>query len=62
MDNGFAYLGELSHGYLQNRMEHLVCYIGGNLALASQGAEPPELARWYLEVCSILAILVSMSC
>jgi len=48
---GHMYVGELAGGAFVQRMEHLTCFLGGNLALGvAEGAVSGEKAARYLEV------------
>ena len=44
--DGLLYVGDKQHGVVQKRMDHLACFLGGQLQMAVVGA-PPDLAEWY---------------
>ncbi|KAK1792225.1 hypothetical protein P4O66_012184 [Electrophorus voltai] len=51
---GLMFVGELSHGHFSPKMDHLVCFLPGTLALGVHHglpAEHMELARQLMETC-----------
>ncbi|XP_041854749.1 mannosidase, alpha, class 1B, member 1b [Melanotaenia boesemani] len=52
--NGLTFVGELSHGQFSPKMDHLVCFLPGTLALGAHNglpAEHMELAKQLMETC-----------
>ncbi|XP_062399026.1 mannosidase, alpha, class 1B, member 1b [Sardina pilchardus] len=52
--SGLAFVGELSHGHFSSKMDHLVCFLPGTLALGHHHglpAEHLELAKQLMEGC-----------
>uniref|UniRef100_A0A8B9KG71 alpha-1,2-Mannosidase n=1 Tax=Astyanax mexicanus TaxID=7994 RepID=A0A8B9KG71_ASTMX len=51
---GLTFVGELSHGHFSPKMDHLVCFLPGTLALGAHhglDAEHMELAKQLMETC-----------
>ncbi|KAI7812705.1 mannosidase, alpha, class 1B, member 1b isoform X1 [Triplophysa rosa] len=51
---GLTFVGELSHGHLSPKMDHLVCFLPGTLALGAHHGLPAdhmELAKELIETC-----------
>ncbi|XP_051519774.1 endoplasmic reticulum mannosyl-oligosaccharide 1,2-alpha-mannosidase-like [Myxocyprinus asiaticus] len=51
---GLTFVGELSHGYFSAKMDHLVCFLPGTLALGAHHGLPAdhmELAQQLMETC-----------
>ncbi|KAL6465303.1 hypothetical protein MHYP_G00254360 [Metynnis hypsauchen] len=51
---GLTFVGELSHGHFTPKMDHLVCFLPGTLALGAHhglAAEHMELAQQLMETC-----------
>ncbi|RVE68802.1 hypothetical protein OJAV_G00095130 [Oryzias javanicus] len=51
---GLTFVGELSHGQFSPKMDHLVCFLPGTLALGAHNGLPPEhmdLAKQLMETC-----------
>ncbi|POM71946.1 Mannosyl-oligosaccharide alpha-1,2-mannosidase [Phytophthora palmivora] len=52
--NGFVFIGELVYGKFEPKMDHLVCFVPGMLALGYQNGMPEEhltLAKQLMETC-----------
>ncbi|XP_039658585.1 mannosidase, alpha, class 1B, member 1b isoform X2 [Perca fluviatilis] len=52
--NGLTFVGELSHGQLSPKMDHLVCFLPGTLALGAHNGLPADhmdLAKQLMETC-----------
>uniref|UniRef100_A0A8C5NC28 alpha-1,2-Mannosidase n=1 Tax=Gouania willdenowi TaxID=441366 RepID=A0A8C5NC28_GOUWI len=52
--NGLTFVGELSHGQFSPKMDHLVCFLPGTLALGAHFGLPAdhmELAKELMETC-----------
>ncbi|XP_041956871.1 mannosidase, alpha, class 1B, member 1b [Alosa sapidissima] len=52
--SGLAFVGELSHGHFSSKMDHLVCFLPGTLALGHHHGLPVEhleLAKQLMEGC-----------
>ncbi|KAJ3603535.1 hypothetical protein NHX12_028280 [Muraenolepis orangiensis] len=52
--SGLSFVGELSHGQFSPKMDHLVCFLPGTLALGAHHGLPDdhmELARKLMETC-----------
>uniref|UniRef100_A0A8C1JJX8 alpha-1,2-Mannosidase n=1 Tax=Cyprinus carpio TaxID=7962 RepID=A0A8C1JJX8_CYPCA len=52
--SGLAFVGELSHGHFSPKMDHLVCFLPGTLALGAHYGLPAdhmELAKQLMETC-----------
>uniref|UniRef100_A0A8C5F8E0 alpha-1,2-Mannosidase n=2 Tax=Gadus morhua TaxID=8049 RepID=A0A8C5F8E0_GADMO len=52
--SGLTFVGELSHGQFSPKMDHLVCFLPGTLALGAHHGLPDdhlELARLLMETC-----------
>ncbi|CAL1615256.1 unnamed protein product [Knipowitschia caucasica] len=52
--NGLTFVGELSHGQFSPKMDHLVCFLPGTLALGAHHGLPEdhmELAKQLMETC-----------
>ncbi|XP_063346809.1 mannosidase, alpha, class 1B, member 1b [Pelmatolapia mariae] len=52
--NGLTFVGEVSHGQFSPKMDHLVCFLPGTLALGSYNGLPSDhmdLARQLMETC-----------
>ncbi|XP_076021220.1 mannosidase, alpha, class 1B, member 1b isoform X2 [Genypterus blacodes] len=52
--NGLTFVGELSHGQFSPKMDHLVCFLPGTLALGAHNGLPAEhmdLAKQLMETC-----------
>ncbi|XP_022607948.1 endoplasmic reticulum mannosyl-oligosaccharide 1,2-alpha-mannosidase [Seriola dumerili] len=52
--NGLTFVGELSHGQFSPKMDHLVCFLPGTLALGAHNGLPADhmdLARQLMETC-----------
>uniref|UniRef100_A0A8C2HK21 alpha-1,2-Mannosidase n=1 Tax=Cyprinus carpio TaxID=7962 RepID=A0A8C2HK21_CYPCA len=52
--SGLTFVGELSHGYFSPKMDHLVCFLPGTLALGAHFGLPAdhmELAKQLMETC-----------
>ncbi|XP_052412262.1 endoplasmic reticulum mannosyl-oligosaccharide 1,2-alpha-mannosidase-like [Carassius gibelio] len=52
--SGLTFVGELSHGYFSPKMDHLVCFLPGTLALGTHFGLPAdhmELAKQLMETC-----------
>ncbi|XP_040897421.1 endoplasmic reticulum mannosyl-oligosaccharide 1,2-alpha-mannosidase-like isoform X2 [Toxotes jaculatrix] len=52
--NGFTFVGELSHGQFSPKMDHLVCFLPGTLALGAHNGLPADhmdLAKQLMETC-----------
>ncbi|XP_049907316.1 mannosidase, alpha, class 1B, member 1b [Epinephelus moara] len=52
--NGLTFVGELSHGQFSPKMDHLVCFLPGTLALGAHHGLPAdhmELAKQLMETC-----------
>ncbi|KAI1900538.1 hypothetical protein AGOR_G00050960 [Albula goreensis] len=51
---GLTFVGELSHGHFSPKMDHLVCFLPGTLALGAHNGLPEdhmELAKQLMETC-----------
>jgi hypothetical protein len=44
------FIGDLAGGGFQARMDHLACFLGGTLMMASQGAKDAESQTFYTEI------------
>ncbi|KPP66808.1 endoplasmic reticulum mannosyl-oligosaccharide 1,2-alpha-mannosidase-like [Scleropages formosus] len=54
LSHGLTFVGELSHGRFNPKMDHLVCFLPGTLALGAYNGLPPnhmELATQLMETC-----------
>ncbi|XP_036383218.1 mannosidase, alpha, class 1B, member 1b [Megalops cyprinoides] len=52
--SGLTFVGELSHGHFSPKMDHLVCFLPGTLALGAHNGLPSEhmeLAKQLMETC-----------
>lgn len=52
--NGLTFVGELSHGQFSPKMDHLVCFLPGTLALGAHNGLPADhmdLAKQLMETC-----------
>ncbi|XP_068167597.1 mannosidase, alpha, class 1B, member 1b [Antennarius striatus] len=52
--NGLTFVGELSHGEFSPKMDHLVCFLPGTLALGAHNGLPADhmdLAKQLMETC-----------
>ncbi|KAF3696306.1 Endoplasmic reticulum mannosyl-oligosaccharide 1,2-alpha-mannosidase [Channa argus] len=52
--NGFTFVGEVSHGQFSPKMDHLVCFLPGTLALGAHNGLPADhmdLAKKLMETC-----------
>ncbi|KAJ8379700.1 hypothetical protein SKAU_G00004780 [Synaphobranchus kaupii] len=52
--SGLTFVGELSHGHFSPKMDHLVCFLPGTLALGAHNGLPGdhmELAKQLMETC-----------
>ncbi|KAJ8413840.1 hypothetical protein AAFF_G00064380 [Aldrovandia affinis] len=52
--SGLTFVGELSHGHFSPKMDHLVCFLPGTLALGAHNGLPVEhmeLAQQLMETC-----------
>ncbi|XP_034547328.1 mannosidase, alpha, class 1B, member 1b [Notolabrus celidotus] len=52
--NGLTFVGELSHGQFSPKMDHLVCFLPGTLALGAHNGLPSDhmdLAKQLMETC-----------
>ncbi|XP_051806649.1 endoplasmic reticulum mannosyl-oligosaccharide 1,2-alpha-mannosidase-like [Acanthochromis polyacanthus] len=52
--NGLTFVGELSHGQFSPKMDHLVCFLPGTLALGAHNGLPADhmdLAKELMETC-----------
>ncbi|XP_029295365.1 mannosidase, alpha, class 1B, member 1b isoform X2 [Cottoperca gobio] len=52
--NGLTFVGELSHGQFSSKMDHLVCFLPGTLALGAHNGLPADhmdLAKQLMETC-----------
>lgn len=52
--SGLTFVGELSHGHFSPKMDHLVCFLPGTLALGAHNGLPQEhmeLAKQLMETC-----------
>ncbi|XP_035852362.1 mannosidase, alpha, class 1B, member 1b isoform X4 [Sander lucioperca] len=52
--NGLTFVGELSHGQFSPKMDHLVCFLPGTLALGAYNGLPADhmdLAKQLMETC-----------
>lgn len=52
--NGLTFVGELSHGQFSPKMDHLVCFLPGTLALGAYNGLPEDhmdLAKQMMETC-----------
>ncbi|XP_034027212.1 endoplasmic reticulum mannosyl-oligosaccharide 1,2-alpha-mannosidase-like [Thalassophryne amazonica] len=52
--NGLTFVGELSHGHFSPKMDHLVCFLPGTLALGAHSGLPVDhmvLAKQLMETC-----------
>ncbi|XP_033828217.1 mannosidase, alpha, class 1B, member 1b [Periophthalmus magnuspinnatus] len=52
--NGLTFVGELSHGQFSPKMDHLVCFLPGTLALGAHNGLPEDhmdLAKQMMETC-----------
>ncbi|XP_076586396.1 mannosidase, alpha, class 1B, member 1b isoform X1 [Chaetodon auriga] len=52
--NGLTFVGELSHGQFSPKMDHLVCFLPGTLALGAHNGLPNDhmdLAKQLMETC-----------
>ncbi|XP_055017884.1 mannosidase, alpha, class 1B, member 1b isoform X2 [Boleophthalmus pectinirostris] len=52
--NGLTFVGELSHGQFSPKMDHLVCFLPGTLALGTHNGLPQDhmdLAKQMMETC-----------
>ncbi|XP_071399969.1 mannosidase, alpha, class 1B, member 1b [Centroberyx affinis] len=52
--NGLIFVGELSHGQFSPKMDHLVCFLPGTLALGAHNGLPADhmdLAKQLMETC-----------
>ncbi|KAM6965363.1 mannosidase, alpha, class 1B, member 1b [Aplochiton taeniatus] len=52
--NGLTFVGEVSHGQFSPKMDHLVCFLPGTLALGAHNGLPAdhmELAKQLMETC-----------
>lgn len=52
--SGLTFVGELSHGHFSPKMDHLVCFLPGTLALGAHYGLPAdhmELAKQLMETC-----------
>lgn len=52
--NGLTFVGELSHGQFNPKMDHLVCFLPGTLALGANNSLPEDhmvLAKQMMETC-----------
>ncbi|XP_076854341.1 mannosidase, alpha, class 1B, member 1b isoform X3 [Brachyhypopomus gauderio] len=52
--HGLTFVGERSHGHFSPKMDHLVCFLPGTLALGAHHGLPPdhmELAQQLMETC-----------
>ncbi|KAM4607313.1 mannosidase, alpha, class 1B, member 1b [Polymixia lowei] len=52
--NGLTFVGELSHGQFSPKMDHLVCFLPGTLALGAYNGLPAdhmELAKQLMDTC-----------
>uniref|UniRef100_A0A3Q3L1T5 alpha-1,2-Mannosidase n=1 Tax=Labrus bergylta TaxID=56723 RepID=A0A3Q3L1T5_9LABR len=53
--NGLTFVGELSHGQFSPKMDHLVCFLPGTLALGAHHGLPADhmdLAKQLMEACN----------
>lgn len=53
--NGLSFVGELSHGQFSPKMDHLVCFLPGTLALGAHNGLPADhmdLAEQLMETCN----------
>ena len=60
--DGFTYLADLEPAGAAPKMEHLTCFMGGTLAMASQGAETPALSSWYLALAENITATCRAGC
>ncbi|KAM4575763.1 mannosidase, alpha, class 1B, member 1b isoform 2-T4 [Odontesthes bonariensis] len=54
LPSGLTFVGELSHGQFSPKMDHLVCFLPGTLALGAHNGLPAEhmnLAKQLMETC-----------
>eukprot|EP00037_Helgoeca_nana_P001424 m.26783 g.26783 ORF g.26783 m.26783 type:complete len:605 (-) comp11841_c0_seq1:100-1914(-) len=49
-EDGHMFIGDLAGGGFQARMDHLACFLGGTLMMASQGAKDAESQTFYTEI------------
>ncbi|XP_062240845.1 mannosidase, alpha, class 1B, member 1b [Platichthys flesus] len=52
--NGLTFIGEVSHGQFSTKMDHLVCFLPGTLALGAHNGLPADhmdLAKQLMETC-----------
>nr|XP_019957933.1 PREDICTED: endoplasmic reticulum mannosyl-oligosaccharide 1,2-alpha-mannosidase [Paralichthys olivaceus] len=52
--NGLTFVGEVSHGQFSSKMDHLVCFLPGTLALGAHNGLPADhmdLAKQLMETC-----------
>nr|XP_020454879.1 endoplasmic reticulum mannosyl-oligosaccharide 1,2-alpha-mannosidase-like [Monopterus albus]XP_020454880.1 endoplasmic reticulum mannosyl-oligosaccharide 1,2-alpha-mannosidase-like [Monopterus albus]XP_020454881.1 endoplasmic reticulum mannosyl-oligosaccharide 1,2-alpha-mannosidase-like [Monopterus albus] len=52
--NGLTFVGEISHGQFSSKMDHLVCFLPGTLALGAHSGLPADhmdLAKQLMETC-----------